>query len=55
MNSPETKLEKIIIHYVGSKNNLDPLFLSQAEPEIDDETNELLRDNLLSRFKNNTE
>ncbi len=48
-------LKNIIIHYVGSKNNLDPVFLSTAPLELDDVSSQILKDSFLQRFRNNTE
>ena len=53
--SQNPSLQKIIIHYVGSKNNLDFLYLSTRELELDDENSLLLQESFLNRFKNNVE
>ena len=45
------KLRKIILHYVGSKNNLDPLSVSANALELDDQTVEQLQEGLLFKFK----
>ena len=55
MNLDTATLSKIIVHYVGSKNNLDPVYLSEKEQELDDESNTILRDSFLQRFRNNHE
>jgi hypothetical protein len=55
MEAPLKFLQKTIIHYVGSKKNLDPLLLSDKEVDIEEETTQLLQDNFLKRFKDNTE
>lgn len=52
MNPGSTVLQKLIIHYVGSKNNLDPVYLSSNALELDDETVRILQDSFLSRFRN---
>ncbi|MER3465653.1 MAG: hypothetical protein C4329_15810, partial [Chitinophagaceae bacterium] len=44
-----------IIHYVGSKNNLDPVHLSQNALELEDETMKVLQDSFLAKFKTNEE
>jgi hypothetical protein len=44
-------LKNIIVHYVGNKNNGDPLSISATGPELDDETTEHLAEGLLYRFK----
>lgn len=48
-------LKSLIIHNVGSKNNLDALVLSEKELEPDDETSQMLKDSFLSRFRDNAE
>ena len=55
MNLDTATLSKLIVHYVGSKNNLDPVYLSEKEQELDDESNTILRDSFLQRFRNNHE
>lgn len=40
-----------MVHYVGSKNNLEPLHLSGSELELDDETTKILQDGFLHKFK----
>jgi hypothetical protein len=55
MNLPNTILEKLIIHYVGNKNNADPLLLSGQAPELSDENLYIIQDSFLGRFKNNHE
>src|SRR6478735_556398 len=44
-------LKDVIVHYVGNKNNGEPLSLSASSPELDEETSKLLTDGLLFRFK----
>lgn len=51
MNLEHTSLQKLIIHYVGSKNNLDPVYLSKESLELDDETVKVLQDSFLQKFK----
>lgn len=48
-------LKDLIIHYVGSKNNLDPLVLSEKTAEPDDETAQILKNSFLNRFRDNAE
>lgn len=48
-------VQTAIIHYVGSKNNLDPLVLSKSALSLDEETKTALQDNLLRRFRGNEE
>ncbi|HZH37731.1 MAG TPA: nucleoid-associated protein, partial [Flavisolibacter sp.] len=55
MNLPNTILEKLIIHYVGNKNNNDPIFLSPQAPELSEESLSIIQDSFLGRFKNNHE
>src|SRR5689334_23362539 len=55
MNPGNAELKRLIIHYVGSKNNLDQLTLSNEELETDDETSRAMQESFLSRFKNNQE
>jgi hypothetical protein len=55
MNLPNTILEKLIIHYVGNKNNNDPIFLSPQAPELSEESLYIIQDSFLGRFKNNHE
>jgi ABC-type cobalamin/Fe3+-siderophores transport system ATPase subunit len=55
MNLPNTILEKLIIHYVGNKNNADPIFLSPQAPELSEESLYIIQDSFLGRFKNNHE
>lgn len=50
LNFKSASLKKIIVHYVGSKNNLEPLHLSRHALELDEETQQALSDNFLNRF-----
>lgn len=54
-NFKAASLKKIIVHYVGSKNNLDPLHLSKKALELDEETMQLIGENVLNRFNNSFE
>jgi hypothetical protein len=55
MNLENTSLRQVIIHYVGSKNNMGPLQLSPKALELNDEQVQLLQDSFLNRFRNNQE
>jgi hypothetical protein len=55
MNLQNTSLQKLIIHYTGNKNNADPLLLSPATLETDDDARQIYGESFLSRFKNNHE
>jgi hypothetical protein len=44
-------LKNVMVHYVGSKNNMDPVYLSAAPLELDDESAELLKGGLLQKFR----
>lgn len=52
MNPEQGVLKKLIIHYVGSKNNSDPLFISGEALELGDEDLLVLQESFLSRFRN---
>jgi hypothetical protein len=51
MNVDTPCLKKLAVHYVGSKNNLEPLHLSKTALELDKETLKLLQDGFLYKFK----
>lgn len=51
MNVDTTCLNKLAVHYVGSKNNLEPLHLSKTALELDKETLKILQDGFLHKFK----
>jgi len=55
MNPEYSSLRQVIIHYVGSKNNLDPLQLSPRALTLEEEPMQLLQDSFLNRFRNNHE
>lgn len=55
MNLQYTPLQKLVVHYVGNKNNADPLRLSQNPIDLNDDLKTILGDSFLSRFKNNHE
>ncbi|MDB5197458.1 MAG: hypothetical protein JWP88_1829 [Flaviaesturariibacter sp.] len=44
-------LKKLVLHYVGSKNNLDQLNISDKALELDETTMEQLQEGLLFKFK----
>src|SRR6476661_1630871 len=47
--------QQLIVHFVGSKNNLDPLVISRDPMELDEEALEIFQQGVLTRFKNNQE
>lgn len=51
MNVDTESLKQIAIHYVGNKNNAEPLQVSDALLELDDETMAALQSGLLYKFK----
>lgn len=51
MNIDTPSLKKLIVHYVGSKNNLAPLHISSEALELEDEVLKTLQDGFLHRFK----
>ena len=51
MNVDTPCLKKLVVHYVGSKNNLEPLHLSGEALELDADTLKILQDGLLYKFK----
>jgi hypothetical protein len=55
MNAENTTLKQLIIHYVGSKNNLDPIHISPEPILPDEETTLALQSGFLAKFKNNHE
>jgi hypothetical protein len=55
MDFKNVSLKKLIIHYVGNKNNAEPLQLSEAVLNIDETTIAILQESLLAKFKNNHE
>lgn len=55
MNSENGILSQVIIHYVGSKNNLDPIIFSAKPLSLGEEDNQVLQESLLNRFKANHE
>jgi hypothetical protein len=44
-----------MVHYVGSKNNLEPLYISDAALEMENETLQAIGDSFLARFNNAVE
>lgn len=51
MNVDTPCLKKLAVHYVGSKNNLEPLHLSKTALETDEETLKILQEGFLYKFK----
>ena len=51
MNVDTPSLKKLIVHYVGSKNNLEPLHLSSQALELESEVLKMLQDGFLYKFK----
>lgn len=45
-------LKTLVVHYVGSKNNLEPLHLSEAPLALDEEVLQAIGDSFLNRFSN---
>jgi hypothetical protein len=45
-------LKKLALHYVGSKNNLDPLLIAREELALEDGVREVLENGLMTRFRN---
>jgi hypothetical protein len=48
-------LQKLIVHFVGNKNNLGGVQLSDEAVELDDEMAKTLQESFLARFRNNHE
>jgi hypothetical protein len=48
-------LRKLILHYIGNKNNLEPLHLSKEALDLDIEVLQAIQDSFLARFRNNHE
>ena len=55
MNLENTPLQKLIVHYIGNKNNADPIHLSQSSVDLNDDLKMILGESFLSRFKSNHE
>ncbi|RYY41145.1 MAG: nucleoid-associated protein [Chitinophagaceae bacterium] len=45
-------LKKMALHFVGSKNNLDPLLLADRETPLEEGMKEVLESGFLARFRN---
>ncbi len=54
-NLKSAVLRHLMVHYVGSKNNLEPLYISEAALEMSDETLQAIGDSFLARFGNAAE
>ncbi|OLY92936.1 hypothetical protein SAMN05444008_10432 [Cnuella takakiae] len=48
-------LKQLMVHYVGSKNNLEPLHVSPHCLELDEESLQAIGESFLNRFKNSEE
>jgi hypothetical protein len=55
MDLKNTSLRKLILHYVGSKNNLDPIYLSTEALSLEEETLQIIQNSFLGKFKSNHE
>lgn len=55
LNLKEAFLKKVMVHYVGSKNNLDPLHLSEEALKLDEETIRIVGESFLAKFKDAVE
>ena len=55
MDFKNVSLKKLIIHFVGNKNNAEPLQLSKKAVTPDEELTTILQESLLAKFKNNHE
>lgn len=52
MDFNTSTLAKLIVHYVGSKNNLDPIYLSDTALALDEDLLKIIGDSFLHKFKN---
>jgi hypothetical protein len=50
LNLKSASLKKIIVHYVGSKNNLDPVYLSEELLNLPEETLHIIGESFLNKF-----
>lgn len=50
VNFKSASLKKLMVHYVGSKNNLDPVYISPFALKLDEETMQVLSDAFLQKF-----
>ena len=55
LNFKAASLRKLIVHYVGSKNNLDPLHLSPEALALDEDLMQIIGESFLNKFNNNFE
>lgn len=51
-NLKSASLKKLMVHYVGSKNNLDPLYLSETLLPLNEETLQIIGESFLNKFNN---
>ncbi|MEI6948336.1 nucleoid-associated protein [Paraflavisolibacter sp. H34] len=54
-NFKAASLKSLIVHYVGSKNNLDPLYLSEETLALDEEMLQVVGESFLNKFNNAAE
>ncbi len=52
LNFKSASLKKLIVHYVGSKNNLDPLHISNDALTLEEETIQIIGEHFLNKFNN---
>jgi hypothetical protein len=55
LNLKAAFLKKLMVHYVGSKNNLDPLLLAEEALTLDEETLQIVGESFLNKFKDAVE
>ncbi len=55
MNLKSAALKQLMVHYVGSKNNLEPLHISDKALELSPESLEAIGESFLNRFGNAVE
>ena len=52
INFKSAALKKLVVHYVGSKNNLDPLLLSNEALPLESEMLQVIGESFLNKFNN---
>lgn len=55
METSQAILSNLVIHFVGSKNNADPLVLSAKAIDLETTGQQILQESLLQRFRGNAE
>jgi len=50
LNFKSASLKKIIVHFVGSKNNLEPVHLSEQALELDEDITKYIGEGILNKF-----